>query len=106
MSTIDEIQRQGKLLKKALIICNGNPPPKCLLSHLWEKTTYRVAADGGANLLIKSKYVPDAVVGDEVVIIGSQGLDHISAEEVAFRWSTINYDVVSSIGSRVPRVYK
>lgn len=64
MSTIVEIQKQGKLLKKALIVCNGNPPPKSLLSQLWEKTTYRVAADGGANLLLKSKYVPDTVVGD------------------------------------------
>ena len=64
MSTIVEIQKQGKLLKKALIVCNGNPPPKSLLSQLWEKSTYRVAADGGANLLIKSKYTPDAVVGD------------------------------------------
>ena len=64
MSTIVEIQKQGKLLKKALIVCNGNPPPKSLLSQLWEKTTYRVAADGGANLLLKSKYTPDAVVGD------------------------------------------
>ena len=64
MSTIVEIQKQGKLLKKALIVCNGNPPPKSLLSQLWEKTTYRVAADGGANLLLKSKYTPDAVIGD------------------------------------------
>ena len=64
MSTIVEIQKQGKLLKKALIVCNGNPPPKSLLSQLWEKTTYHVAADGGANLLLKSKYTPDAVVGD------------------------------------------
>ena len=64
MSTIDEIQKQGKLFKNALIVCNGSPPPKSLLYQLWEKTSYRVAADGGANLLIKSKYVPDAVVGD------------------------------------------
>ena len=48
---------------------------------------------------------PGAAVGDEVVIIGCQGMDHISAEEVALRWNTINYDVVSSIGSRVSRVY-
>ena len=58
------------------------------------------------QFMVRLDSVPDAMVGDEVVIIGSQGLDHISAEEVAFRWSTINYDVVSSIGSRVPRVYK
>ena len=64
MSIIDEIQKQGKLLKNALIICNGNPPPKSLLYQLWEKTTYRVAADGGANLLVKNKCMPDAVIGD------------------------------------------
>jgi len=64
MPIINEIQKQGELPKKALIVCNGNPPPKNLLSKLWEKTTYRVAADGGANILIKSKYLPDTVVGD------------------------------------------
>ena len=64
MSTIDEIQKEGKLLKNALIVCNGNPPPKSLLYQLWEKTTYRIAADGGANLLVKSKCIPDAVIGD------------------------------------------
>ena len=64
MSTIDEIQKKEKILKNALIICNGSPPPKSLLCKLWEKTTYRVAANGGANLLIKSKYLPDTVVGD------------------------------------------
>ena len=62
--TETEIQKQEKLLNKALIVCNGNPPPKSLLRNLWERTTYRVAADGGANMLLKSKYVPDAVVGD------------------------------------------
>ena len=64
MSTVDEIKKQGKLLKNALIVCNGNPPPKRLLYQLWEKTTYRVAADGGANLLVKNKCMPDAVIGD------------------------------------------
>ena len=64
MSNIDEIQKQGKILKNALIVCNGNPPPKSLLYQLWEKTTYRVAADGGANLLVKSKCMPDVVIGD------------------------------------------
>ena len=62
--SINEVQKQGKLHKNALIVCNGSPPPKSLLCKLWEKTTYHVAADGGANLLVKNKYLPDAVVGD------------------------------------------
>ena len=57
------------------------------------------------QFMVKLDSVPDAMVGDEVVMIGHQGMDHISAEDIALRWNTINYDVVSSIGSRVPRVY-
>lgn len=42
---------------------------------------------------------------DEVVLIGEQGGERISAEEVA-RWAeTINYEVVASLTSRLPRVY-
>jgi alanine racemase len=44
--------------------------------------------------------------GDEVVVIGRQGGDEITADEVG-EWSgTINYEVVSCIGPRVPRVYR
>lgn len=49
--------------------------------------------------------VPQASSGDEVVIIGSQEGERISAEEVASRWGTINYEVVCGIGPRVPRIY-
>jgi alanine racemase len=43
--------------------------------------------------------------GDEVVLLGPQGRDRITAEEVAGWMGTINYEVVCSIGPRVPRVY-
>lgn len=42
--------------------------------------------------------------GDEVVLIGEQGDDRITAEEVAEKLGTINYEVVSEILARVPRV--
>lgn len=47
----------------------------------------------------------DARAGDEVVIIGRQENEVITAEEVAERWGTINYEVVCGIGARVPRYY-
>lgn len=48
----------------------------------------------------------DAVrVGDEVVLIGSQGDEEISATEIAQKIGTINYEVVCLIGPRVPRRY-
>jgi alanine racemase len=48
--------------------------------------------------------VPDAQVGDEVVLIGRQAEECISAEEVATWLGTINYEVISTILPRVPRV--
>jgi alanine racemase len=47
--------------------------------------------------------VPGVRQGDEVVLIGRQGSDSISAEEVGRRLGTINYEVVSAILARVPR---
>jgi alanine racemase len=49
--------------------------------------------------------VPDAKVGDEVVLIGQQGNERITAEEVAASWDTINYEVVCGLSARVPRYY-
>jgi alanine racemase len=48
--------------------------------------------------------IPDARAGDEVVLIGEQGGDRLSAEEVAARLGTINYEVVAALLSRVPRI--
>jgi alanine racemase len=49
--------------------------------------------------------VPEAKVGDEVVLIGEQGNERISVEDVAERWGTINYEVVCGLSPRVRRVY-
>lgn len=47
--------------------------------------------------------VPDVAIGDEVVLLGRQGDDIITAEEVAARLGTINYEVVCNILPRMPR---
>lgn len=44
-----------------------------------------------------------AEVGDEVVLLGSQGESRISAEEWASALGTINYEVVTRMGVRLPR---
>jgi len=45
-------------------------------------------------------------VGDEVVLIGEQGKERITVEDIASKTGTISYEVVCGISSRVPRVYK
>lgn len=43
-------------------------------------------------------------LGDEVVLIGRQGDQEITADELADKLGTINYEIVTSIAERVPRV--
>jgi alanine racemase len=43
-------------------------------------------------------------LGDEAVIIGRQGTDEITADELASKLGTINYEIVTGISHRVPRV--
>jgi alanine racemase len=45
------------------------------------------------------------VAGDEVVLIGRQGADEISAWDWATRLDTIAYEIVSGISRRVPLDY-
>ncbi len=49
--------------------------------------------------------LPDVRVGDEAVLIGRQGTEEITADEVAEVQGTISYEILSRIGPRVPRVY-
>jgi alanine racemase len=47
----------------------------------------------------------DVAVGDEVVVIGRQGTAEITADEIAHEIGTINYEVVTAVGARVPRTF-
>jgi alanine racemase len=49
--------------------------------------------------------VSDVAVEDEVVVFGQQANESITADEIASRLNTINYEIVSTITARVPRVY-
>ena len=47
----------------------------------------------------------NVAIGDEVVVLGSQGGEEFGADEWAAALGTISYEVVCSIGPRVPRRY-
>jgi len=55
--------------------------------------------------MIDVGHIPEAKIEDEVVVFGHQGDASISAEEIARLTKTINYEVVTRISDRVPRVY-
>jgi alanine racemase len=48
----------------------------------------------------------DRLRGEPAVLIGSDRGERITAEEVALRLNTINYEITCGLTSRVPRVYQ
>lgn len=49
--------------------------------------------------------VPGVKVGDEVIIMGSDGENTILASDIADATDTINYEIVCAFGQRLPKVY-
>jgi alanine racemase len=52
-----------------------------------------------------NRFENEVSVGDEVVLFGKQGESEIRIEDIARSIGTINYEIVSIIGKRIPRVY-
>lgn len=83
----------------------------------------RCLSSGGAQVLIHGQRCPilgrvcmdqlmvditalvDVKIGDVVTLIGKDGSEEITADELAEREGTINYEVVCGLSKRVPRVY-
>jgi alanine racemase len=55
--------------------------------------------------MIDVTHIPHVELGQEVVLMGRQGDAEISADEMAGWLGTINYEVLTAIGKRVPRLY-
>ena len=49
--------------------------------------------------------LPEAEVGDEVTLIGESGDQQITVDDVAVRCGTISYEILTGLGTRLPRVY-
>ena len=56
-------------------------------------------------MMIDVSDIEGAAVGDEVVLMGRQGGEEISATELAERAHTISWEITTRIGRRVRRVY-
>ncbi len=55
------------------------------------------------KVAINVTHIPGVSVADEVVLLGRQGDDEITAEEIAKQLGTSNYEVVTNILPRIPR---
>ena len=66
------------------------------------KIVGRVCMD---QLMMDVSDVPEAKSGDIVTLIGTDGSDRITADDLAQIYGTIGYEVVCGISKRVPRIY-
>ena len=58
------------------------------------------------QLMVDVTGIPDAALGDRVVLIGSSGEETITVEQIAQAADSFNYEFVCGISRRVPRVYR
>ncbi len=56
-------------------------------------------------IMLDVGHIEGVQTGDEAVALGSQGDETVSADEIAAELGTINYEIVSSITARVPRIF-
>ena len=56
-------------------------------------------------IMIDVSDIEDVDLGEEVVLMGRQGDEEISCVELAERAETITWEIITRVGSRVPRVF-
>ena len=50
-------------------------------------------------------HIPNCQIGDEVVLLGRQGQEYISADDLADKVNTISYEILCAMGKRAPRIF-
>ena len=80
------------LSNKGYVLINGHKAP----------VIGRICMD---QTMVDISGIPDVNIGDNVILIGDQADKSISADDIAEICNTIPYEILTSISSRVPKVY-
>ena len=100
--------KAGKPVRAATVTCGyGDGYHRCAAKNAWvlirgkrAKIIGRICMD---QMIADVTDIPEASEGDEVILIGRDGREQITAEDLA-EWSgTISYEILLSVGSRVQR---
>ena len=100
-------KRPSKIATIALGYADGYPRP---YAPKGEVIVNGVKAPLAGNIcmdqcMIDVTDVPDVKVGDEVIVMGSDGKNTILADDIAKTTGTINYEIICAFGQRLPKVY-
>lgn len=100
-------KRPSKIATIALGYADGYPRPysafaKVIVNGVLTPIAGNICMD---QCMIDVTDVPNVKVGDEVIVMGSDGKNSVLAEYIAKATGTINYEITCALGQRLPKVY-
>lgn len=100
-------ERESLIATIALGYADGYPRPysaqaKVIVNGVLAPIAGNICMD---QCMIDVTDVPNVKVGDEVIVMGSDGTNTILADDIAHATGTINYEIVCAFGQRLPKVY-
>lgn len=100
-------ERESVIGTIALGYADGYPRPfskdaKVIVGGVFAPIAGNICMD---QCMIDLTDVPDVKVGDEVIVMGSDGVNTILADDIADATGTINYEIVCAFGQRLPKIY-
>ena len=100
-------EKPSKIATIALGYADGYPLPyssqaKVIVNGVIAPIAGNICMD---QCMIDVTDVPDVKVGDEVIVMGTDGKNTILADDIAKATGTINYEITCAFGQRLPKVY-
>ena len=100
-------ERPSKIATLALGYADGYPRPysavaKVIVNGVVCPIAGNICMD---QCMVDVTDVPDVKAGDEVILMGSDGINTVSADDIARATGTINYEITCALGQRLPKVY-
>ena len=100
-------KRPSKIATLALGYADGYPRPyspngKVIVNGIVCPIAGNICMD---QCMVDVTDVPDVKVGDEVIVMGTDGVNTVSADYIAEKTGTINYEITCALGQRLPKVY-
>lgn len=100
-------ERPSKIATLALGYADGYPRPYSPNAHV---IVNGVLCPVAGNIcmdqcMVDVTDVPDVKLGDEVIVMGSDGKNTILADDIADSTGTINYEITCAFGQRLPKVF-
>lgn len=99
--------RKSKIATLTLGYADGYPRPystvgKVIINGHFAPIAGNICMD---QCMVDVTDIPDVKLGDEAIIMGSDGTNTILADDIAEATGTINYEIICAFGQRLPKVY-